>query len=376
MLVVAAGCGGGTEQVQCEAESCSGHGDCDDSGDVLTCVCNPGYSGDRCDSCAGGFHDDGTGTCVADETCQPDSCSGHGQCDDGAGVVCTCDEGYKGVACESCTFGYKPDGSGNCIVDNVRIVGGVVVHEITPNGGGDNPTTRISTDQIYDRTFPGHVFGVINWKMFEVTLEAGDCVYFTEIEDCPTPCGADHWCTPADVCEPVPVYRHAGVLTLEGLSVPVSLSPEADGRYGMTYLPPDVFQQGDTITLNAAGGETPAFTLSTTGVEDVEPAFPCDLGLQDGQDLVITWTPSSGPGFIRFEMFTHRHSGHGPMVLCEVEDTGSLTVPAVIIDQYLLDQTPEDSYALSRVNQETVEVDNGNSVGLAVMASRICWNAP
>jgi len=100
----------------CQADSCSGHGSCDDGSGALVCTCDAGYAGDACDACAAGYHDDGSGACVADTTCQADSCSGNGSCDDSSGaVVCTCDTGYAGDACESCAPGYVDDGTGTCV---------------------------------------------------------------------------------------------------------------------------------------------------------------------------------------------------------------------------------------------------------------------
>ncbi|MBN2496915.1 MAG: PD40 domain-containing protein, partial [Deltaproteobacteria bacterium] len=62
-----------------------------------------GYAGDHCESCAQGYHQDGLGSCVADEHCDPSSCNGHGSCDDSTGVVtCTCTGGFTGPYCGQC----------------------------------------------------------------------------------------------------------------------------------------------------------------------------------------------------------------------------------------------------------------------------------
>ncbi len=68
------------------------------------CVCDQGWAGELCDTCAEGYVREGW-DCVA--YCQEDSCSGHGLCSDEYGYVyCSCDVGYTGERCEACAEGY------------------------------------------------------------------------------------------------------------------------------------------------------------------------------------------------------------------------------------------------------------------------------
>ncbi len=103
---------------ECLANTCSGNGTCDDSSGAAICTCDEGYSGERCAECAPGYHDEGD-VCVADEVCLANTCSGHGICDDTTGVaICTCDVGYVGAHCETCDMGYQDnDGDGTCLTD-------------------------------------------------------------------------------------------------------------------------------------------------------------------------------------------------------------------------------------------------------------------
>ncbi len=96
------------------------HGACDDTGGVISCACEPGWDGVACDACDAGWHDDGNGGCALDQECLPNSCSGAdaGVCDDTDGVVsCTCSPGYTGDACEACDVGFHVDATGTCVVD-------------------------------------------------------------------------------------------------------------------------------------------------------------------------------------------------------------------------------------------------------------------
>jgi hypothetical protein len=73
----------------CSANSCLGHGSCDDSSGLPVCTCGTGYAGARCAQCASGYQDnDADGACTpacaantcttAGETCFDDS--GHTEC--------------------------------------------------------------------------------------------------------------------------------------------------------------------------------------------------------------------------------------------------------------------------------------------------------
>jgi hypothetical protein len=118
LALVGAGCDGGGGE-KCQANSCSGHGACDDSTGAIVCTCEAGYAGAICDSCAAGYHDE-AGACVPDGvSCQANSCSGHGACDDSTGaIVCTCEAGYAGATCDSCAAGYHEE-AGACVPDGV-----------------------------------------------------------------------------------------------------------------------------------------------------------------------------------------------------------------------------------------------------------------
>ena len=101
-----------------DSDPCGAHGTCVDDGGVVSCTCDDGYTGPNCLQCYGGYHDDGTGTCVLDQTCLVTSCSGNGTCSAATGiVVCACDPGHGGAACEHCLSGYHRAGDGSCVAD-------------------------------------------------------------------------------------------------------------------------------------------------------------------------------------------------------------------------------------------------------------------
>lgn len=91
--------------------NCSDHGrgTAGPNGTVI-CQCDMGYAGVNCDSCAQGFHSVGN-KCAANLPCTPESCNGHGSCNDQLGYpICTCFQGYATVgtnSCSVCAQGYE-----------------------------------------------------------------------------------------------------------------------------------------------------------------------------------------------------------------------------------------------------------------------------
>ncbi len=146
----------------CTPDSCGGNGTCTEANDSVSCTCDVGWALPSCGQCDGaaGYHDDGAGgctmdvclpnpctapnqtqcstdtglavclcdpgyhedggTCVIDQTCGANSCSGNGSCSDTTGVIlCACDSGFDGDNCAACDVaaGYHDDGAGGCTMD-------------------------------------------------------------------------------------------------------------------------------------------------------------------------------------------------------------------------------------------------------------------
>ncbi|MDH5676682.1 MAG: hypothetical protein OEZ06_31480 [Myxococcales bacterium] len=89
----------------CELVSCGDHGSCElNTADEVVCSCDDGWTGDACDSCAAGYATDPTGACV--EKCELLDC-GFGRCYlEGDTATCACRENYVGDNCEQCAPGY------------------------------------------------------------------------------------------------------------------------------------------------------------------------------------------------------------------------------------------------------------------------------
>jgi len=107
--------GDGSCEPSCEANTCSGHGSCDDASGIATCTCDPTWALPDCSTCEPSLQDnDSNGTCLA--ACDLNTCSRHGSCDDSGGVAtCTCDPEYAGPDCVSCEAGFQDNNAdGSC----------------------------------------------------------------------------------------------------------------------------------------------------------------------------------------------------------------------------------------------------------------------
>jgi hypothetical protein len=97
---------------------CGGHGACDDASGAIECACDEGYLGESCERCRAGYQDnDGDGECLMDCRTALLACPDRSHCDDGSGTpACVCDEGYSGIDCGTCAAGFQDnDGDGLCL---------------------------------------------------------------------------------------------------------------------------------------------------------------------------------------------------------------------------------------------------------------------
>ena len=96
-------CPGGPNSPNQFAKTCSYNKQLDN----VVCNCSEGFSGDRCDKCAEGYHGNPTfenGTCSICR-CSNNSIGRTNMCDSITGM-CLCDVGYIGINCEFCEIGY------------------------------------------------------------------------------------------------------------------------------------------------------------------------------------------------------------------------------------------------------------------------------
>ncbi len=99
----------------CLPDPCNGNGTCNNESGVLACACDAGYSdSSNCSECDAGYYEypANSGLCV-DDPCDAEACSGNGECDNSNGsAVCTCDVGTLLDDCSRCLRLVDPDATG------------------------------------------------------------------------------------------------------------------------------------------------------------------------------------------------------------------------------------------------------------------------
>lgn len=283
--------GNGECVAACDADRCGEHGSCDDSSGVAECVCDPEYDGDACELCGAGFQDnDGDGLCVA--ACVADSCNGHGSCDDSSGIVeCLCTGPYSGDTCDVCILNPlldDPFDNGDIGSGGPAAIGGGFIYAdngpVTDGSLGESMgIARVTTPTPGNGAEPN--VGGYSVGTFDGTLPEG-ITLMAEVSSADTPM----WHGIAFTLNGDPgFYELAGRPGLEFHVFGSSISVEAD-----------IQSQGDEVYATASydadalgDGFTLALTASPTGW-----SYTVEGLMLDGSALTGSggWTPGYGYG--------------------------------------------------------------------------------
>jgi hypothetical protein len=153
-----------------------------------------------------------------------------------------------------------------------------------------------------------------------------------EIPRCDPDCAWPDTCLDTDVCGPFPGRLSAGDLQFDGLpGVGTVAVTDPDGGWYAPAAPERLPGPDEVVTVEAAGGELPPFSASTCGVDPLvlvgTPAW------EAGVDLALAWTGIDEGSRVRAYFasdWAHRLTPE--IVECDGPDTGSLVVPAALLD--------------------------------------------
>jgi hypothetical protein len=226
-------------------------------------------------------------------------------------------------------------GTGSNPSGSKEIVGTFQIQVLADEAGVTTGMTKI-VGQVSDGPTPPNVIWTSIKELVGCKLETPSVPF------CEEGCGADV-CAADNKCLPYPTGHSVGAVTLKGVKL-------ADGGTDLTlreiakaYQPPagtaiayPPFAATDTVTLTAAGGDYAAFELSAKGVAPL--AFTStDFELDEDKALELTWDAAPDPKasnmYIKLDI--SHHGGAKGLIECNVDDTGSLTIPAELITELM-----------------------------------------
>lgn len=189
---------------------------------------------------------------------------------------------------------------------------------------------------VFGKVFDGATPEAIVW---EVAQEEGACLLETpRVPYCAEPCGGSAVCVEDDTCAPYPASHEVGTVRLEGVrtidgATGFSMEPIANGYQppADVDLPFPAFGEGQHIVLDADGGTfTGPFEIAATGIAPLVLADETPV-LRAGQDLVVSWAPGAA-GDVHVQLDVSHHGGTRGRVQCDAADTGTLAIPAALVD--------------------------------------------
>jgi len=183
--------------------------------------------------------------------------------------------------------------------------------------------------------------GVVPVTVLQPIIEVESCILLKRNLPplCEPQCESDEACDLDGECIPYPQGQDLGTVTVDGLTVPVSMEPLIPG---FTYFDPEVpypaYEEGDVIVLETEGGVYDPITMYGVGGADLV-INESEWIVFAGQDMPITWNapspdlPTRTHIWVRMNIDQH---GLTPIQLfCEFEDDGAASIPAVALDELL-----------------------------------------
>jgi hypothetical protein len=202
---------------------------------------------------------------------------------------------------------------------------------LNPAIDGSTPAFTTISGAVYSGAYPTDVIET------PVVSEGGCTTYRFSRHSCISPaCTGAEKCAGPNDCRATPDLVSVGAVTVSGVGpTPLSLAA-INNNY---QYPADIeypgFEDGASLSLSAAGGFYPAFTVETTGIAPVTLSAT-SFELASGVPLLVEWEPgANAAATVSVSLNISRHGGSAGYLECKVSDSGSLTIPALPITRLI-----------------------------------------
>jgi hypothetical protein len=170
---------------------------------------------------------------------------------------------------------------------------------------------------------------------------ANNCTLYTPVSPlCDPSCGSSAVCVSDGMCSPYPKSQSVGTITLQGVGAdPVDMTPigssnnyQPKAGTALAYPP---CAEGDVVSLKVEGGAYEGFELQTKCIAPLD--FQGPIKLDKGVPLKLSWAAPGDPALARMQIRLNisHHGGSRGEVRCDVDDNGSLELPATMVDRLL-----------------------------------------
>jgi hypothetical protein len=206
------------------------------------------------------------------------------------------------------------------------------------------------------------------WTLLD---ESGDCqLTKPEAPFCDPECATGTKCVAADTCREAPEQQDVGTVTVDGLELTsgeTQFTVDVQSPNAKLYLPTVKFDYppctaGDKLSLQAAGGVYEAFSIDATCIDPLEITTGDVVTLEKGKATTLTWTAPAEPDAskILIEIDISHHGGQTGQINCEVDDTGSFTIPETLTTQLIsLGYAGFPDVALTRIAKGYATIEPG-----------------
>lgn len=187
-----------------------------------------------------------------------------------------------------------------------------------------------------------------------------------------TECSSSQRCAGPEDCRELPRLVGVGAVSVTGFDAgPLSLTAVNNNYQYPADLAYPGFADGAAISLTAAGDHYPAFSIAATGVAPIA-LTSASYRLSSGSPLLVEWEPGQNSAArVSIVLNLTRHGGSAGYLECDAADSGSLTIPANVLQALMdLGVAGFPQLVATRYTQGTATVPGGR-VALSVSSVKI-----